>query len=235
MRYFLVCIMFFSISLSSTSFRMIESAYQHEDYAGALAKLNEMKARGHVSAALYYDLSCVNYKMGNNLQAFINNRKAAKFEPMDQDNNHNQRLIQKNFSEQNDTELSATDAIVGWLSWGWLLGLTIIVWGILICLWVFFGGKLRTAKISLGVLYIAFLVIIASRIALILSDNEVVLSAERASIHSGPGTNYPVLYWVHQGLMGIQTSSRNEWCLIRLSNGDEGWTQAQNLAKITFN
>lgn len=175
------------------------------------------------SASSYYNKSYVDYKQGHMLDAFLNNRRAALYEPLDRDNNFNLPLIQKSFVEQNSLDIALPVLLTGWLTWSWLWALSSCVFFCYLILWAIFPSCFQKTKWVLLLITILLLGNIGFRSTMILNNHQIVVSAERSSIHSGPENQYPILYWVHQGLMGEQVGHRAGWSLIRLPNGDEGW------------
>ncbi len=177
------------------------------------------------SASGYYNKSCLEYKQGNMLGALLDNRRAALYEPLDRDNNFNLPLIQKSFIEQNDLDIPPLILLIGWLSWPWLWCASSGVFLLYLIFISTFPNRFRTTKWGLFLLFILLLGNISFRSLLILNDHQMVVSSQRVSINSGPDKQYPILYWVHQGLMGKQVGHRQGWSLIRLPNGDEGWIE----------
>ena len=181
------------------------------------------------SASAFYNQSCIEYKRGNMFEAFVNNRRAAMYEPLDRDNNYNVALIQKSFTEQNNLEIPLSSIITGWLSWQWIWRVSAGLFLTLMIVWALFPNRCRIVRLILTLLLIGIVLIMGFRASLILNRNDVVVACDRASIHSGPSSQFATLYWVHQGLLAHRVGHRQDWTLIQLSNGDEGWILDSNI------
>ena len=194
--------------------------------------LNGMLQSGKRSAEIYYNLSCLEYKRGDMIDAFLNNRRCALYEPLNQDNNYNLSLIQKNFIEQSNIDYSPLDILISWPSWQWLLMISIGSIFAFVFFWAIFPNRFSRLKWGLSLLSLLFLVVMGARAKMILNDHHQIVYVDRASIHSGPNIDYPILYWAHQGLLANEVGHREGWVLLRLSNGDEGWINEATLVKL---
>jgi hypothetical protein len=223
----IVCLFFCVLSVAS-----LESAYQQENYPAAKQELDSLIQSGHRCASVFYNLSCVDYKLGNNLEALVNNRRSALYEPLDRDNNFNLPLLQRNFPEQNNIDLPVSVLISSLLSWSLLWGLSSVSMVCFIVLWSCFPRRFHFAKVIASVVSLIFMAMILIRVNVIYNSHQVIVSTERAAIRSGPAERFPTLYWVHQGLLGIQIGHRDSWSLIRLSNGADGWIEDRLILTI---
>lgn len=223
-------------------FQSANQAYDQKDYPAAVEKYQSLLQKGHASAAVYYNLGNVYFRLGDLGQAIWCYRKALKFAPGDQDIKENLQFARlyrvDKITEEKGFFLTAVfaalPAALGLNLLSWLAALN---WWIILGVWLAYLGYRRRSRI----MQIATVASVAVFLLLGISlwaglkaeqkESAVVLSMQ-ADAKSGPGEDYVSLFTVHQGSECQIEEEREGWYLIYLPNGTKGWVPSKALGPI---
>ena len=223
-------------------FQAANQAYDQKDYPAAVEKYQSLLQKGDASAAVYYNLGNVYFRLGDLGQAIWCFRKGLKLSPGDQDIKENLQFarlyrVDKIAAEPGFFWLSAFSVLPATLGLNGLSWLTALSWWIILgVLLPYLGYRKRSRIMQIAtVASVAIFLLLGTSLWAGLKaeqkESAVVLSAQ-ADAKSGPGEDYVSLFTVHQGLECQIEEEREGWYLIYLPNGTKGWVSSKTLGLI---
>ena len=238
----LLAVLSFAQADPQETFQAANQAYDQKDYPAAVEKYQSLLQKGDASAAVYYNLGNVYFRLGDLGQSIWCYRKGLKLSPADQDIKENLQFARlyrvDKITEEKGFFLAAVFSTLPAA-----LGLNLLSWLTALSWWVILGVLLvylvyrrrsRIMQIAAVVSVAIFLLLGTSLWAGLKAEQKesaVVLSVQ-ADAKSGPGEDYVSLFTVHQGLECQIEEEREEWYLVYLPNGTKGWVPSKALGLI---
>lgn len=220
--------------------------YTEENYQEALAGFTALEADGYVSGELYYNIGNCYYKLGNCLgQSILYYERALKLDPSYEDAQVNLAIAREYTLDRIDevpefillTWIKAFRDTVSSDAWAWIALALFLVTAVMVLLFRFGGSPaLRKTAFALAVAAL-FMTIISVVFAFNLrsaleSDGEAVVTVPVSSVKSSPGSTDQSLFILHEGTKVAVMDSLGEWYRIELSDGRQGWLEAEDVKII---
>jgi tetratricopeptide (TPR) repeat protein len=220
-------------------------AYSSMHFAEAIADYNKIIAGGYESSALYYNLGNAYYRNNELAQAALNYEKALKFEPNNEEIQHNievvnSKLIDKvekvpdlfykrwwrNVVNMMDVDTMATVNIILLTLALLLLAIYIAVSNLLIRKISFWAG------VTLFLLFSVGSIAAAQRNHFLTEQHEAIVFTATVNIKSSPDENSKDIFVLHEGTKVTLLDVITGWQEIRIANGSIGWVKSTDLRKI---
>lgn len=220
--------------------------YTEENYQEALAGFTALEADGYVSRELYYNIGNCYYKLGNSLgQSILYYERALKLDPSYEDAQVNLAIAREYTLDRIDevpefillTWIKAFRDTVSSDAWAWIALALFLVTAVMVLLFRF-GGSPALRKTAFALAVAALLMTIISAVFAfnlrsgLESDGEAVVTVPVSSVKSSPGSTDQSLFILHEGTKVAVMDSLGEWYRIELSDGRQGWLEAEDIEII---
>ena len=220
--------------------------YTEENYQEALAGFTALEADGYVSGELYYNIGNCYYKLGNCLgQSILYYERALKLDPSYEDAQVNLAIAREYTLDRIDevpefillTWIKAFQDTVSSDAWAWIALALFLVMAVMVLLFRF-GGSPALRKTAFALAVAALLMTIISAVFAfnlrsgLESDGEAVVTVPVSSVKSSPGSTDQSLFILHEGTKVAVMDSLGEWFRIELSDGRQGWLEAEDVEII---
>lgn len=220
--------------------------YTEENYQEALAGFTALEADGYVSRELYYNIGNCYYKLGNSLgQSILYYERALKLDPSYEDAQVNLAIAREYTLDRIDevpefillTWIKAFRDTVSSDAWAWIALALFLVTAVMVLLFRF-GGSPALRKTAFALAVAALLMTIISAVfafnlrSALESDDEAVVTVPVSSVKSSPGSTDQSLFILHEGTKVAVMDSLGEWYRIELSDGRQGWMEAEDVEII---
>ena len=220
--------------------------YTEENYQEALAGFTALEADGYVSGELYYNIGNCYYKLGNCLgQSILYYERALKLDPSYEDAQVNLAIAREYTLDRIDevpefillTWIKAFRDTVSSDAWAWIALVLFLVTAVMVLLFRF-GGSPALRKTAFALAVAALLMTIISAVFAfnlrsgLESDREAVVTVPVSSVKSSPGSTDQSLFILHEGTKVAVMDSLGEWFRIELSDGRQGWLEAEDVEII---
>lgn len=148
----------------SAKFIAADSAYNTDDYTGAIRLYEDVIATEGTSSAIFYNLGNAYYRIGKNGKALVNYERALRLSPNDADIKANIEFVNSRLQDKrnDDTNVFANvfDRIVSHMSsntWAWLslTAFVILIGGLLL---YFFADSIILRKVGFFSAIVLFIV-----------------------------------------------------------------------------
>ena len=220
--------------------------YTEENYQEALAGFTALEADGYVSRELYYNIGNCYYKLGNSLgQSILYYERALKLDPSYEDAQVN-LAIAREYTLDRIVEVPEF-ILLTWIkafrdtvssdAWAWIALALFLVTAVMVLLFRF-GGSPALRKTAFALAVAALLMTIISAVfafnlrSALESDDEAVVTVPVSSVKSSPGSADQSLFILHEGTKVAVMDSLGEWYRIELSDGRQGWMEAEDVEII---
>jgi tetratricopeptide (TPR) repeat protein len=216
-----------------------DTAALRGDWSGASKAYAAALSAGSESADLEYDLGTAAAQAGEVGEATLHLERALKLSPWDGDARANlERLRERRIDKVAARELGEgplerllAGLPVAGLSWAfvfsWSMGFAMLALAVL--------GRLDRRKGSFGAALIAIGLACG---ALWLAGSHqrsvpyAVVVAKSASVRTGPASDLPASFEVHEGLKVIVQAQAGDYYRVRLANGLEGYLKSEEIERI---
>ena len=220
--------------------------YTEENYQEALAGFTALEADGYVSGELYYNIGNCYYKLGNCLgQSILYYERSLKLDPSYEDAQVNLAIAREYTLDRIDevpefillTWIKAFRDTVSSDAWAWIALVLFLVTAVMVLLFRF-GGSPALRKTAFALAVAALLMTIISAVFAfnlrsgLESDGEAVVTVPVSSVKSSPGSTDQSLFILHEGTKVAVMDSLGEWFRIELSDGRQGWLEAEDVEII---
>ena len=220
--------------------------YTEENYQAALDCFSALEAEGYVSRELYYNIGNCYYKLGNCLgQSILYYERALKLDPSYEDAQVNLAIAREYTLDRIDevpefillTWIKAFRDTVSSDAWAWIALVLFLVTAVMVLLFRF-GGSPALRKTAFALAVAALLMTIISAVFAfnlrsgLESDGEAVVTVPVSSVKSSPGFTDQSLFILHEGTKVAVMDSLGEWFRIELSDGRQGWLEAEDIEII---
>ena len=222
-------------------FQLGNERYAGGDYEAALEAYRQAEATGYVSGPLLYNMGNAYYRLGAWGQAIRYYEKARRLLPGSDNLRHNLELARA------EADVPASPASV-WGTWSQRLAADVGA-GTLFGLGLLFylaaaglaGYRLWTGRrsawqrrglavaLALGLLLIGLAYAADVGTA---ADRRAVVVAEEAAVRAAPSVRAAAEADVREGLVLDVLRRRPGWFKVRLSDGTEGWVEAERLGEV---
>jgi len=250
MKKFLLIItgVFFTFTAIANYAEMWDEAnrlYSEKQYRDAVAKYEEILANEGFSAELHYNLGNAYYRINEIGFAILHYERALRLKPFYADAIHNLEFVNQKVVDSiepaNHFFLKKwTDLLLKLMSPnGWFMFSVPFFIVALICFLIFIFGRSRIIRKSgfyFGAVFmiVSFLTLSFSAIKInrLKNQNEGIIMTGAVVIKGSPDRSGTDLFQLHEGTKVAITSSLGDWYEIKLSNGNVGWIQKQNIEII---
>ena len=221
------------------------SYYSKGDYRHAIDCYERVVGTGFVNEAVYYNLANAFFKNNEIGKAILLYEKAAQLAPNDPEIVGNLAMARGRIADKVETAYQSL-----WVSqlnrlWHFvsLDTETALALGLYLPANVLFSVYVLARKerirryafrtsLALGLLFLIVGASNALRIYEARSTRDAIILVEKVDVLSGPGTENPTLFSIHEGLKVRVQHELGEWLLISLDNGWSGWVQKGALGII---
>jgi tetratricopeptide (TPR) repeat protein len=210
--------------------------YAEKDYEGARDAYEKMVKSGTQNPAVFLNLGHAEYRLDRPALAAINYRRALALDPSDTAARSSLEHVQRELG-QPASGVGFADLAGQYISFDLLVLIgSFLFWaGLLLVVFAVFSQKRRTGLMVLGI-FVAMAGATAvavswagdSRIALAQTS---IVTAD-AVARSAPAENGQKLSDLKQGAAVRVLASRDEWSLVRLPVGVDGWVPSANLEAV---
>lgn len=228
-----------------TLFDTANARYEQQDFEGAISAYLQLVDEGYRGAELFYNLGNAYYKTKAIGPSILYFEKALKFNPDDEDIQHNLgmanlQIVDKVDAVQKSAVSKQWDALLNSLSlsgWAWLTVTLIWLSGFLAI--TFLISKRNTIKKILFVGAIVFLTgwllslyLAGQKYSLDHKGKFGIVLATNSYIKSEPSGNSTDLFILHEGVKVKIIEEKNGWLNIRFDENRVGWIPADDLEMI---
>lgn len=227
------------------SFDNANNLYQKHQYDSALTLYRELIGKGFNNAELYYNAGNASFKSGQLGYAVYYFEKALQQSPGNAVIQHNLAIAKQQATDKID-QVPTLFFIAWWhhlLHWhtpnGWVIGSILLFWLVLFFIgWRLFGKKLPAPRWTTWIIAltaILFCLYLSGAIgtwymrthhiyAVIIKTDE--------PLKTAPDSGSADVLIVHEGLKVKITDAVDSWRKIKLTDGKEGWVQANAMLDL---
>ena len=220
--------------------------YTEENYQAALDCFSALEAEGYVSRELYYNIGNCYYKLGNSLgQSILYYERALKLDPSYEDAQVNLAIAREYTLDRIDevpefillTWIKAFRDTMSSDAWAWIALALFLVTAVMVLLFRFGGSPaVRKTAFAMAIIALAFMIISAvfafNLRSELESEDGAVVTVPVSSVKSSPGSTDQSLFILHEGTRISVLESLGEWYRIELSDGRQGWLEAEDVEII---
>lgn len=219
------------------------SAYQKKDYSQAIRYYQQVLDSTELeSAALYYNLGTSYYQTGQLGESILHYHRALRLDPGNEEILHNLKLAEEkrvdSFEELPRNVLSTIKRYVFLIlspaSWAWIAVGTALMLLLGLLLYYFspyarlgFTSALLGLLLSLAAGSLAY----SSR-AYRSNHQEAVVLVPNSYVKSGPSSDAPDAFMLHEGTTLTIEESLGDWRKVRLPDGKIGWITQDDIQAI---
>ena len=241
---FLILVINYSYSQNS-NFDEANMLYNEGRYIDAIDVYNKILDSGLHSSDLYFNIGNSYYKINDTPNSIFYYEKALLLEPDNESVKNNLAYAQNMLIDKIETLpknqiTTLFDSILSIFSYEYWQFFTIFFQLLLVSFFIlFFISKTSSRKrkfftysiISLFIFIITLIMSINSKSNYFNSDPAILYDKE-VSFRSEPNLRSEEIFKLHEGLKINVKETINDWTLIRLSNGSEGWVPTSSFRKI---
>ncbi|MFM8459745.1 MAG: SH3 domain-containing protein [Chthoniobacterales bacterium] len=223
---------------AAQSFDKANRLYAEQDYEGARQAYEKLVKSGARDAAVFLNLGHAEYRLDRPALAAINYRRALALDPSNGAARSSLEHVQRELG-QPAAGVGFADLAGQYISFDLLALLgSLIFWaGLLLVVFAVFSKQKRTGLLLLGI-FVAIVGATAvavswagdSRIALA----QISIITDDAVARSAPAENGQKLSDLKQGAAVRVLASRDDWSLVRLPVGIDGWVPSSKLEPVFF-
>jgi tetratricopeptide (TPR) repeat protein len=219
------------------------AAYEEGRFAEAIDRYRRAEAMGVRNGPLYYNLGNAYFKSGDLVRAIANYRRAERLMPRDGLLRANLEFVllqreDKAVQPPNPWMVVVAKRVFRWMNLNeWLLvTAALYVLTCAVALYRILAGRKRL--VSRVLLYAAAGLLLLSSLTLASKARDErgiergVVTAERIAVMSGPGQDYTVEFWLHEGSEVRIEVERPDWLRVSMGGSLRGWIPAASLARI---
>lgn len=210
--------------------------YAEKDYDGARGAYEKIVKSGTTNPAVFLNLGHTEYRLERPALAAINYRRALALDPSDTAARSSLEHVQRELG-QHSQGVGFADLAGQYISFDLLALLgSLLFWaGLLLVVFAVFSAKCRTGLLVLGIF-----VAVAGATAVSVSwagDSRIALSqtsivTDDAVARSAPAENGQKLSDLKKGAAVRVIAARDDWSLVRLPVGIDGWVPSASLEAV---
>lgn len=235
----LVVVMLWSSLLFGSGLNSAELFYQNNQFKDALDAYQTYLNEQPESFNILYNIGNCYFKLNQFGYAIAYYKKALQLDPSNDDALNNLNLSRRSLLVSPSTENGLSTNVFNWID---SISLTAVYSVVMIVLLVFNGAvfytlKIRKTELVVNIIYTTLVLLIVSGSFLtykfkLSTQQEAVIISKKISVHEGPSTNLPQLFFLHEGRELIIKKEVQQWSEIELDNGFQGWVERSHLIKI---
>jgi tetratricopeptide (TPR) repeat protein len=219
--------------------------YGQNNYKAAIEQYQKVLESGVVSDVVFYNLANAHFKNNQLGSAILFYEKAQRLAPRDREINENLNFARTRIADKVEHPpegfvFSLLRRITNWLSLDTETVLAIALFMAANAAFALFWLDVipalsRLALYSSIALLALFLLLGTSNLLRIYWQETVqegVVLVEKADVLSGPASDSPILFSVHEGLKVRIENDLSDWVQISLDNGWNGWIKKDALGEI---
>jgi tetratricopeptide (TPR) repeat protein len=219
--------------------------YAQNNYKAAIQQYQKVLESGAVSDAVLYNLANAHFKNNQLGSAILFYEKAQRLAPHDRDISENLSFARTRIADKVDRPpegvfVSLVKRMTNWLSLDAETALAVVFFiaanGAFALFWLdVIPGFSRLALYASIALLVLFMILGSSNLLRIYWQETVqegVVLVEKADVLSGPASDSPILFSVHEGLKVRIENDLPDWVQISLENGWNGWVKKEALGEI---
>jgi len=219
--------------------------YLNREYDKAIDCYNRVIRMGYGAPDLYFNLGNAWFKMQDFPKAILYYEKAKILDPMDED-------ILKNLSIANSRIIDKIENIPEFFLKRWLSSLAVLLspdhWALVslliftlslasFFLYIFSDGyHLKKMAFITGVILVSLsltgIFLMHKRKQLIMHSDAAIVIAPVVNVKSSPDEQGTSVFVLHEGTRVVLLDSVQQWKEVKIPDGNKGWVQDHNLAKI---
>lgn len=245
MKWIMLCLVLLLSGLSvvaQSDFDDAVTAYERDDFAGAIAGFETLIVEGQVSADVYYNLAATCAVAGDTGCAMLNMRRALLYRPRDIGLQTSLAVMRADADlpgiETSDFLIAIGTTTNNLFMLSELAMLVFVLWCVcwLILAISFWLKKwrdvLRYILIVPALLLVLSFSILMLKIAVETLRPEAVIIADVAAIRSGPGDDFLFLYNVPAGTEIRIVEERPDWLRFQTGDNRQGWILREQIEKV---
>jgi len=219
--------------------------YMNREYEQAIDCYTRVIGMGYSASALYFNLGNAYYKQGDYPKAILYYEKARLLDPVDED-------ISQNLAIANTRIVDKIENIPEFFLKRWLGGLAVLLspdqWALMslvifaLSLAAFFlfmftnSYGLKKFGFTAGIILIAIsltgILFMHKRKQLIRHSQGAIVIAPVVNVKSSPDEQGTSVFVLHEGTRVVLLDSVQQWKEVKIPDGNKGWIQERDLAKI---
>ena len=229
----------------SPGFQSGNEYYARGNYDAAIEQYEKVLASGVLSEVVLYNLANAHFKNKQLGKAILCYEKAQRIAPQDREIAENLNFVRTHIADkverpQEGYFVSQLRRITNWLSLDAETALAVAFFiaanAAFALFWLDAIPGLSRLALYASVTFLGLFMILGSsnlvRIYWQETVQEGVILVEKADVLSGPASDSPVLFSIHEGLKVRIENDRPDWVQISLENGWNGWVKKDALGEI---
>lgn len=217
-------------------------AYENGEYDNAIRLYETLLAGGAQDSTVYYNLGAAYYQSGDSAKALINYRRAQNLTPRDTDLNAAIALIRAQRLDVEGDETGLLESVSGltssFLTVTELSWIALVFWGLWFALLsaAILQGRLREMLrgplLIFGVLALAGLLLLGSRLYVTTNIPSAIVVEPTVSVMSGPGEDFLEIFQLHEAAEMHLLETRDGWIRFSLPDGRQGWIPSEAIEMV---
>ena len=230
---------------AAANFQSGNEYYARNNYGAAIEQYEKILSSGVLSEVVLYNLANANFKSKQLGKAILCYEKAQRIAPQDREITENLNFARTQIADkverpQEGFFVSQLRRVTNWLSLDTETALAVALFiaanGAFALFWLdAIPGLSRLALYACLVFLGLFMILGSSNLLRIYWQETVregVILVEKADVLSGPASDSPVLFSIHEGLKVRIENDLPDWVQISLENGWNGWVKKDALGEI---
>lgn len=221
-----------------------EDFYNNKKFDEALKIYSKIESDGHISSDFYYNFGNIHFRLGNLGKAILYYEKAYKLNPNDDNVQHNlnicysKTLDKMEFNENFFIQTFKQGMVYRFSEkdWGWFSIFFSFLAASLLAVSIWVQSRFRPVLIPMGLLLMILSLVFYGMGRTIIRENNkhdfAVVLAKETTVRSEPLERSFVKFRLHEGSKIRIVEVDDEFALIKLSNGNEGWVKTKDLGFI---
>lgn len=222
-----------------------DQLFQSGNYQSAITCYEQVIAQGYHSSSLYYNLGNAYYRQENLGQAILNYKRALKLKPYDKETQENLALAEEKTSDH--INMLPSEKFNHWLTnivnlmgpTGWEIATLVSLLILSLSATLFFTSSKRSMKkyaflcgIIITIVMVATSINLSKSITYANRHDELVVIRPEITVYGSPDNVSSAKFNLHEGTSARLEEQINNWYRIVLADGNKGWVNASDMAKI---
>jgi tetratricopeptide (TPR) repeat protein len=229
----------------AASFQSGNEYYARSNYAAAIEQYDKVLSSGVLNEIVLYNLANAHFKNKQLGKAILCYEKAQRIAPQDREIAENLNFARTHIADkverpQEGFFVTQLRRVTNWLSLdaetALVVAFFIVANGAFALFWLDAIPKLSRLALYASLVFLGLFMILGSsnllRIYWQETVQEGVILVEKADVLSGPASDSPVLFSIHEGLKVRIENDLPDWIQISLENGWNGWVKKDSLGEI---
>jgi tetratricopeptide (TPR) repeat protein len=217
------------------------TAYLNGNYERAVQLYESLLAEGIEDSSVYFNLGNAYFQSGESGHALVNYLRAQNLFPRDSDIHANMAFIRaRRLDLQGDEagfleSLAVLSGILTLTELAWIVFILWALWFGVLCFAILresWRDILRAPLLLVGVVILAGLILLASRLYINASTQSAVVVWSTVAVMSGPGEEYLEMFEIHEAAELRIWETRDEWIRFALPDGRQGWITLQSVVFV---